>query len=579
MNRRRFIVVAGISAGAVGGLLTTDSCSNAITGVPIAQPPVPPAPLVHELTCRYATTNIKGYTLRTRTYNGRTIGPVFETRPGQTLSIRVINRLPPNPPAKPPDGLVRIPAPTDSMEAMEAVFRGGTKLSERINPTNNPHGFNTTNLHVHGIQTTPHIFDPVGTSDPAAMMLEIPPGHSFLYNFPVPHDHPSGLHWYHPHKHGSTDLQVSGGMAGLIVVRGPIDQVPEIAAAREIFLVVQTLDVDRSKTHPHIYEREYVAYRPPDQGGYSLGTDFTMLTINGEGAYWVRNETRTSKAEFTPLGGVPEYDVRPGEVIRLRMLNGANAAPLFLTLPGFETWEIGLDGINTLTAFGFDMTGAGVTEVTPENLFTGPILLVGEANRLELLIRAPQKEGTYTLSSIAARDINPWAGGPFDVARFNVSGSSVKMSIPTGLPTPTREYPLIKESHIVARRTFIFDQGPRKDLLTGFGFTVNGKLYQELVCPTQPRVGTCEEWLIVNKSRDLHPFHLHENSFQLIKVNDVPVQPVEIWDTFPIPQRVGSKNGTLLIRVRFVQWTGKTVFHCHVLPHEDTGMMQNILMM
>ncbi|MBV8117909.1 MAG: multicopper oxidase domain-containing protein [Candidatus Eremiobacteraeota bacterium] len=576
MNRRRFIVIAGISAGAVGGLLAVDSCSNTINSVPSNQGPVPPGPLVHELTCQYATTNIKGYKLRTRTYNGRTIGPVFQTRPGQTLSVRVINRLPPNPPAKPPDGVVRIPAPTDSMEAMEANFRGGTQLSQRINPTNNPHGFNTTNLHVHGIQTTPHIFAPIGTSDPTAMMLEIPPGQSFLYNFPIPSDHPSGLHWYHPHKHGSTDLQVSGGMAGLIVVRGPIDQVPEIAAAREIFIVVQSLNVNYNEKSK-IYEREYVAYRPPDQGGYALGTDFTMLTINGEGAYWVRNATKTSEAEFKPLG-IPEYDVRPGEVVRLRMLNGTNGAPLFLTLPGFETWEIGLDGINTLTAFGFDMSGTGITEVTPENLFTAPILLVGEANRLELLIRAPKKEGTYTLSSIAARDIFPWAGGPFDVARFNVSGSAVKMSIPNDLPKPTREYPLIKESEIVAHRTFTFDQGKRRDLLTGFGFTVNGKLYEEMECPTQPKVGTCEEWLIVNKSVDLHPFHLHENSFQLIKVNDVPVLPVEIWDTFPIPQRVGSKNGTLLIRVRFVQWTGKTVFHCHVLPHEDTGMMQNILM-
>lgn len=302
MNRRRFIVT-GISAGAVGGMLVTDSCS---VGNRNGSIPQPPSSRVYELTARYATTNIKGYRLRTRTYNGRTIGPTLETRPGQTLWIRVSNQLPPNPHAHPPDGNVPIPNIKNSMEAMDATFRTGTKISQRINRMNNPHGFNTTNLHVHGLQTIPHIFAPLGTSDPAAMMLQIYPGQSFLYNFPIPSDHPSGLHWYHPHKHGSTDVQVGGGMAGLIVVRGPIDEVPEIAAAREIFLVVQTLGVNPSKKHPGTYDREYLAYKTPDQGGYSFGTQFSMITVNGEGAYWVQNQTASSPAIFTPLG-VPEY--------------------------------------------------------------------------------------------------------------------------------------------------------------------------------------------------------------------------------------------------------------------------------
>jgi FtsP/CotA-like multicopper oxidase with cupredoxin domain len=99
-----------------------------------------------------------------------------------------------------------------------------------------------------------------------------------------------------------------------------------------------------------------------------------------------------------------------------------------------------------------------------------------------------------------------------------------------------------------------------------------------MVCATRPKVGTCEEWRIENETEDLHPFHLHENSFQLIAINDKPVNPVEIWDTFGIPQKLNGVNGSLTIRVRFKQWYGKTVFHCHALPHEDTGMMQNILM-
>jgi suppressor of ftsI len=578
MNRREFIV-AGVSASVVGGALVIDSCSSTSSGpVPGPIPVPPPAPgRVYQLTTQYATTNMKGYRLRTRTFNGRTVGPMLHTRPGETLSVHVVNRFPPNGPERLPKGAVLLPNPRDSMEAMDATIRPDVKASQHIDPMNNPHEFNTTNLHVHGLQTVPHIFAPIGTSDPTAEMVAIRPGHDFLYHFPIPSDHPSGLHWYHPHHHGSTDVQVSGGMAGLIVVRGPIDEVPEIAAAREIFLVVQTLNVNRSKTHPDLYEREYIAYKTPTEGGYNFGTDFTMITVNGEAAYWVRNAKDMKPPEFTPLG-VPEYHVQPGEVLRLRMLCGANKAPLPLVLPGFEAWEIGLDGINTLTAVPLDMSGTGVTEVTPENLFTAPIALIVEGNRLELLVRAPKTEGTYTLSSLATRDVDPSMGGKFDIARFHVSGSPVKMGIPTNLPKPTREFPVIKESDVVAKRRFLFGQGPRKDLLTGFGFTINGELYQEMECPTQPKVGTCEEWLIENETPDFHPFHLHENSFQLRLINDVPVKPLEIWDTFGIPPKRNGKNGTLLIRVRFVHWTGKTVFHCHVLPHEDTGMMQNILM-
>jgi suppressor of ftsI len=280
---------------------------------------------------------------------------------------------------------------------------------------------------------------------------------------------------------------------------------------------------------------------------------------------------------FTPLG-VPQFHVRPGEVVRLRLLNATNSIPLLMALPGFDAWQIEFDGVNTLTPMYLDMSGAGTTEITPENLFTAAIQLASQGNRVELLLRAPKKEGTYALSSLATSRIRPAAGEKFDIAQFVVSGSPVKMGIPATLPKPTREYPVIEAKEIVAHRKFLFGQGERRDLLTGFGFTIDGVLYQEMVCPTQPKVGTCEEWRIENNTDDLHPFHLHENSFQLFAINDKPKDPIEIWDTFAIPPRVNGVNGSLTIRVRFVQWTGKTVFHCHVLPHEDTGMMQNILM-
>lgn len=572
IDRRRFIVT-GISAAAVGATLASDACAGSSGGIPA---PAPPAS-AHRLVVQYAVHDVKGYKLRTRTYNGRTKAPTIETRPGETLVVQIVNRLPPNPPAKPPRAGVQIPVYRNEMEAMEPFVRGKVEPADEIDRMNNPHGFNTTNLHVHGIQTVPHIFYPLGTSEAGAPMLTIDPGKSFTYTFPVPPDHPSGLHWYHPHKHGSTDVQVSGGMAGLLVVRGPIDDVPEIAAAREIFVAVQTLNVNPSKKNPNLYEREYLAYKTPADGGYWFATQYTMLTVNGEGAYWIRNATDTMPPQLKPLG-VPEYVVKPGEVVRLRILNATNSLPLLLALSGFDVWQIGFDGVNTLAPLHTDMSGTGVTKITPETLFSAPIQLAAQGSRIELLVRAPSKPGTYALASLASERLRPALGERFEVARLVVAGSPATMSLPATLPKPTREYPIIGDEEIVVRRTFLFGQGPRRDMLTGRGFTIDGVLYQEMLCPTRPKVGTCEEWRIENETDDVHPFHLHENSFQLFAINDVPVRPVSIRDTFAIPQKLDGVNGSLTIRVRFKQWYGKTVFHCHAITHEDTGMMQNVLM-
>ncbi len=575
MDRRRFVVTAAVAGVALG----TDACSSSLVRTIVGPQPGPVAPIdSYTLTAQYAVTTIQGIRMRTRTYGGRTYGPTLVTRPGHQLNIKVVNRLPKEPPAHAPRGRTSVADVHEEMQAMMPfeVARTGQRLSVGpIDEMNNPHGFNTTNIHVHGIQTVPHLFDPVGTSDPSAMMIQIHPGNELQYAFPIPTDHPSGLHWYHPHKHGSTDVQVSGGMAGLIVVRGPIDAVPEIAAAREIFLVIQSLNVNPSKTTPGLYEREYVAYKPPKEGGYSFGTAYTMLTVNGAGVNWMDN---TGKSTVYHPFAPPSFAMRPGEVVRLRLLNGCNGIPLALVLPGFDCWQIGFDGVNLLAPKYKDLSGKNTPVVTPENMFTAPARLTMEANRIELLIRAPKKPGIYTLSSLPTQGIDFSAYAQLDLATFVVADNPIVMHIPKSLPVPTREYPIITDSEIVARRHFLFSQGPNDKLLMNFGFTINHALYQMAETPTTVKVGTAEEWVLENETVDAHPFHLHTDSFQIVALNGEPNDPPEVWDTFAIPPKYNGKNGSLTIRVRFLQFTGKDVFHCHILPHEDTGMMQNFLL-
>jgi suppressor of ftsI len=301
---------------------------------------------------------------------------------------------------------------------------------------------------------------------------------------------------------------------------------------------------------------------------------------------WVNNPP-TGQTVYTQLS-VPQIAMQPGEVIRLRMLNGTNDTYLPLVLPGMNCYLIAFDGINlgapaqttlnfTGTVTQFNLNDAGTT-----------VLSTSPGNRIEMLIQAPSTPGTYTLSAVAQMGIGASLEA-FNLAEFVVSGAPVQMSIPAALPLPTRETP-IADSEIVASRTVQFHQSVTQPtgfdvLLTGFWPWINNSLFDEMSTEYTPAVGTAEEWTIINQTSCGHPFHIHVNSFELLEINGVP-QPSSFWDTFMVPPAQAPTSnaedglqpqGSIKIRIRFKQWTGKTVFHCHILDHEDTGMMKNII--
>ena len=572
---RRDFLIGSVAAAASGAVLVADGCSapgiNVVPGAAAAQ---------YTLTVQYASYAIQGYQFQTRTYNGSTFAPTIVAQPGSMLSINVINKLPPNPAVIVPQGAVCIPSSTTRhmMRAANATVTTGsaTRSAMQIDLMNNPHEYNTTNLHVHGIQTTPHLFNPIGTSNAQAPMIAIEPGQSFTYNLPVPSNQPGGLYWYHPHHHGATDVQVSGGMAGLIIVPGPIDQVPEIAAARDLHMAIQTLNVNQSATNPNLYNLEYVSYAPPPLG-YQPGANFMMTTVNGAGVNWANFTVNTggnvpgAYTNFPP----PVYTMRPGEVVRLRILNGSNFMYYPLVLPGMNVYIIAQDGVNFPAPVLVNQTGT--TMVTPANLYDGTTVEFPGGSRVELLIQAPQTPGTYSLSSVPVTNVAFQNFPGFTFAQFVVSGSPMNMGIPQTLPLPSREYPLIAESDIQARHSVTFSEGPAPQLLFGFGFFVNGQLYDDTAIDTYASLGTAAEWTVSNTSAEYHPFHMHVNSVQLVAVNGVPLATPLVRDTVTVPPQVGSTPGSVTLRIRFQQFAGKSVYHCHILPHEDTGMMQNFI--
>src|SRR5256885_7651778 len=124
-----------------------------------------------------------------------TPGPSLAPRRGDWIGFPLVNGAPPN----------RDPPPSAH---------------------NLPHQFNTTNLHTHGLHVSP-----IGIAD--NVLRDMEPGQTYEIEVPIPASHPSGTFWYHPHKHGSANVQLASGMAGALILEGDFDDVPEIAQARE----------------------------------------------------------------------------------------------------------------------------------------------------------------------------------------------------------------------------------------------------------------------------------------------------------------------------------------------------------
>lgn len=426
----------------------------------------------------------------TRTYNRSIPGPTYRVRAGDVMNIRLINKLPPN----------NDPEPVN-------VYM--------------PHRINSTNLHTHGMHVSPS-----GNSDNVFLMIN--PGDVFDYSIPIPLNQYAGTFWYHPHKHGSVTTQFQGGMSGTIIVEGVVDEVPEIAAARDLVLVFQELQLNDigEVEDPDITATNIADVYPSDQ---------TLYTVNGQ---------------LKPI-----LRARPGEVVRLRCVNATIGTFYPLALDDHELYLIANDGIT-------------LSEVeTSETVFIGP------GNRADILIKAGAP-GTYTLRGLEfARSAN-LVRDEVELMTLIVEGSPMDMGLPTLLPAPLAP---ITDDEITGTRELVFDtventgQFP-SGYTVNIAFTIDGGLYEEDVVNQLIQLNAVEEWTITNNATEDHNFHIHTNPFEVVAINGETLDK-PVWHDTILLQRDG---GSVTMRSRFVDFTGEFVLHCHILDHEDLGMMQNV---
>lgn len=369
-----------------------------------------------------------------------------------------------------------------------------------------------TNLHFHGLHVPP-----TGSADNP--FIEVQPGEAFQYDFALPRDHPAGTFWYHPHVHGRVADQVFRGLVGAIIVEGDLDQVPAVAAAAERLLILKDTTLDAQGRVP-----------PPNMMDLMAGREGALVTVNGA------------------LGS--RLELRPGEVQRWRFVNTSNARYYLLRLAGHRLLQIAGDG------------GPLPAPVSLETLLLPP------AKRAEVLVQAAAP-GSYGLAALpydrgAMMGMMGGGGASAEVRLLElvVRGDQVAGQLANTLPRVED----LSGDPVAARRQLVLSEamgGPG-----GMVFMIDGRAFDHERVDIRSRLGTTEEWTVRNDADMDHSFHLHTNPFRVVATNGQAIAFRGWEDTVNI--RAGE---SVTLRIRFADFPGRTVYHCHILEHEDLGMM------
>ncbi|MGH8480268.1 MAG: multicopper oxidase family protein [Gammaproteobacteria bacterium] len=546
-------------------------------------------------------------TVRLRSYGDRFLAPTIVMKPGQTVRISLSNRLPVEP---------------DCAEG-----KG----------TNQPHCFNITNLHSHGLWVSP-----TGNSD--NVLLSINPQVDFEYVYNVPEDHPTGTFWYHPHKHGSTAIQVGSGMAGVLVIEG--DRPPTKESNGDLDTLLRPFAPKRVDP---LKGADYAEVMLLQQIPYACFDDQGKIEKDSQG-HWTCNDGQVGEVKdfnqqfggppvwqgsgrYTLINGVarPELGLRSGKVYRWRLVHAGatnsialrirKIGDLTLLRPRAASSQDRADEVEGLC------TGKDVTqfEVAADGLTRGQVFgkttnYLQPGYRSDLLFVLPE-DGSYCVIDEAVKaeaSVSAEAEDASVLAIITATGGQavkdqkaflteqlltaadrlradpeVRAKVKADLRNQLRlskfvPHPDVTDAEVakspVVPIDFNFNWGPP---LLGL---VNGKPYEPDRIDQTLILGTAQSWRLSSSALS-HPFHIHVNPFQIVSVKDkitkkeITTGQYEgtkgVWkDTIFVE---GDPNGEkpelgveIEYRTRYARYIGQFVLHCHILTHEDTGMMQNV---
>ncbi|MCF4126450.1 multicopper oxidase family protein [Methylobacterium sp. SyP6R] len=563
------------------------------------------------------------------------VAPVIEVAPGQRVTVALHNDLEPEPDCA-----------------------GGHAAP------NTPHCANSTNLHSHGLWVSP-----AGNGD--NVLVSIDPKQSFTYYYDLPDDHPSGTFWYHTHRHGSTALQVSSGMAGALVVRG--NRLPQANANGDIDTLLTNGDGSSMEERLLVLQQIQYACRdatgkiktgpdggwvcdPGDVGGIELGPDPTNRYDQFGPQSW------STSGRFTTINGLmrPHFEARAGRVERWRLIHGGVRDTIVLAFrprkPGApDPVNLGkaqiaqylaryCDGApiayHLVAADGLTMKAAFKTTATTlqPGYRNDALVIFPEAGDYCVTNEAVVGAASVTQSArerqlLATVAVAPGTPAPDPAAALTEAlvaaaertmPASVKPSVVADLKDGLKltrfvPHPDIAEGEVTGRQelTFFIKIEPGKPATFEVGNTsFDPKKFDPATFAPRPYdpsvvdrllpLGGVDEWTLQSAFAS-HPFHIHVNPFQIVEIRDPNGVDVSapgavdqaggtdtqypglkgVWkDTLWVknliekpadfPAKLDSSTYTIKIRTRYQRYIGEYVLHCHILDHEDQGMMQNV---
>jgi len=450
--------------------------------------------------------------------------PTLHVNPGDTIIINLANTIP-----KP------IGAPAEMVSSTGKICGSAYMNAASVN------------MHFHGTNTTPTCH-----SDEVIHTL-VNAGKTFQYVLHIPSDEPPGLYWYHPHVHGISSPALQGGATGLIEVEGIANLQPAVAGLPERFLAVrdQPVTAQAVKNKPMPSWDLSLNYVPVSYPKYIPA----IIQMNpGSQEFW--RVANTSADTIVDLQLKYDGKIQPVKIVAL-------------------------DGVPTGSQ---DGTGKG-------KLLTQSDIFIPPAGRAEFIVTAPSASVKWATLSTQGIDTGPFGDADPPRTLALIQPSSAALDLPrveerSGPPNPQR-FKDLESATVTARRHLYFSEvvvpskgGSGRDR-GAFFITVAGQTPVAFSPDNPPAIvttqGSVEDWTIENHSFEVHEFHIHQIHFLLLAVNGKPVPAAQqqFYDTYQVPYWSGSgPYPSIKVRMDFRgHIVGDFVYHCHILDHEDLGMM------
>ena len=375
---------------------------------------------------------------------------------------------------------------------------------------------NLTNLHTHGLHVSPE-----PPADSMAVVLGYGGQYDYLYDMSF--ETPGHLNLYHPHVHGNASEQYWGGMMGALVVED--EPYGPLAGYETHVMVLKDITLSGGAPEPYTSTMEYMH-----------GKEGNLVLVNGQ-----MN---------------PALSIRAGQVQRWQIVNGCNARFFKLSLEGHTLHLVGTDG--------------GLLDVP----YRVDSLLLSPGERIDVLVKAGSKKGNFRFLSLPYNRGGMSSLQQVTLLTLDVGGKASSDSLPSLIdPGAVR---LNVDTAGLPRQNLVLS------MMRGRGY-INGQTYVDMTnaCTiTSGMPGTRENpvyevWEVVNQSGMDHPFHQHVNSAQVLGISGGDPAYASLYTSIPAWKDtvIVPKWGSITLLVPVLDWPGMSMFHCHIMEHEDIGMM------